>query len=100
MNDDIQEVEAYSYCRLRITFDNYHNFHKQGCYLLVDMFWHKNWLKDQFQGKTGFIFLFYCPIVALSLRKWGSWHEKKKKIGKKIGELKFAKKKNWQTGKK
>ena len=39
------------------------------------------------------------PIMELDLRKWGSWHEKKK-IGKKIGELKFAKKKNWQSGKK
>ena len=40
---------------------------------------------------------------ASRVRKWGSWHEKKKKIGKKIGELKFAKKKklaNWEKIKK
>ena len=33
------------------------------------IFWHKNCLKDQFQRKTGFIFLFYCPTVSLETDK-------------------------------
>ena len=39
-------------------------------------------------------------FVHVKTTEVGKLARKKKKIGKKIGELKFAKKKNWQTGKK
>ena len=31
--------------------------------------WHKNCLKDQFQQKPGYFFLFYCPTVSLETDK-------------------------------